>query len=263
MKKRFLSIILTFVVGLTIYGCSSPSSDSDADANQNEEVVSEDSSSDESETKDNTSASGLTSAEIIPDPTTIFSGDTKVKESSYDEVDTRYEIENFKDEDYEKYIEECFADGSLEITHQSEDENGETIYASDKNDEFFVEIYMHTDDRTITISSHLKEDGKTSSGSTSSEAMPDPNEYFVSASEVSEDYVDDPYTWYSITGYTSEELDAYITACKEAGFTNSVLDNIDDGSGSFYAVRDDEELYIDITADKSTSSVSIVCNFYN
>lgn len=254
MKKKFVCILLALCISFTIYGCKKSEPIDSAKVDTTSET-------NEIDKKDNVSASGLTSSEIIPDPYDFFVDGASITASLYDDPDTRYEIEGFKEEEYNNYIDDCFSDGTLEITYRDTDENGETIYAYDKNEEFFIEIYMHEDEGTLTISSHLRNDGITSEGETTSQSIPDPADYFKSAEEIDDTYVDTPYTLYNIKGYTLDELEKYIKACQEKGFTESVLDNIEDGSGSFYAERDDGELYMDITANYDNSAVGISCDF--
>lgn len=101
---------------------------------------------------------------------------------------------------------------------------------------------------------------RSESGSTTSEAIPDPEEVFSENSHVAILVYNEPHTYYQVTDYQDEEYENYVDACKDAGFTDIQYEGGTDGNDMFLAYDEKHEFYLEVGITPDTGIIGISCN---
>ena len=93
-----------------------------------------------------------------------------------------------------------------------------------------------------------------------SELIPDPKDYFKDAI-VNILWNDESSYSVEVTSYSLDEFEAYISKCKEMGFTQIEYEyrKIENNSGYFWANTKDNKYSLDVTTNSLNGTISITC----
>lgn len=90
-----------------------------------------------------------------------------------------------------------------------------------------------------------------------SDAIPDPEEFFSEGTHVAILVYNKPHSYYQVTDYQDGEYEAYVNACVEAGFTDIQYKGGTDGNEMFLAYDENHEFYLDVGITPETGIISI------
>lgn len=90
-----------------------------------------------------------------------------------------------------------------------------------------------------------------------SDAIPDPEEFFSEGSHVAILVYNKPHTYYQVKDYQDGEYEAYVDACEEAGFTDIQFKGGTNGNEMFLAYDEKHEFYLDVGITPETGIISI------
>lgn len=116
------------------------------------------------------------------------------------------------------------------------------------------------DEENNTDEKSVKEPMRSESGLTTSEAIPDPEEFFSEGSHVAILVYNEPHTYYQVTDYQDGEYEDYVDACKDAGFTDIQYEGGTDGNDMFLAYDEKHEFYLEVGITPDTGIIGITCN---
>lgn len=90
-----------------------------------------------------------------------------------------------------------------------------------------------------------------------SDAIPDPEEFFSEGSHVATLVYNEPHSYYQVTDYQDGEYEAYVDACEKAGFTDIQFKGGTDGNEMFLAYDENHKFYLDVGITPETGIISI------
>lgn len=139
MKK--VAIVLMVIMSIAIFVGCGDSSDSDS-AKTSESV-------------------GEQCASIVPNPNKVFN-DADVT-TQMNDVGVYYKIENFNENDFDKYVTEAKDKGFSNIHYEGTDDSGKWYQAYDNGEEHFLVLNMPNDKSCIEIVCKIHETEESSS----------------------------------------------------------------------------------------------------
>lgn len=123
--KRNVFLMVVIMVVMMLSGCSGTS----------EEVTE---TTEETETID-----------VIPNPEDIFSeGNVSIIMS---DPTAYYQIKNYKDGEYETYLDACKEAGFTDVKHKSENDGNKIFMAYDENNEYYLELSLNGQNQLIDV----------------------------------------------------------------------------------------------------------------
>lgn len=263
MKKiLFLAIPLCAVI---LAGCSSTDVAVKNEKQSQTESVTTQSNEEISKTEATTFAAineDVEPSELIPDPKDYFK-DATVNIFLNDESYYHIEVLSYDDSEYETFINQCKKMGFTNLVSEKKTNDQSTYWAYSYNGKYSIYISAHPDDNKISIQCEKNTNldyEKRIQKTNYSELIPNPKEYFKDAT-VNILWNDESSYSVEVTSYSLDEFEAYISKCKEMGFTQIEYEyrKIENNSGYFWANTKDNKYSLDVTTNSLNGTISITC----
>lgn len=141
--KKITVLLIAMLMAFVMVGCSG-----EKEPAQTSEPVTE-----ATETEETTEAVAKTKTiDVLPDPEEIFDvSDVGIYET---DPDAWYSIKNVDEDKYEKYyayVDACEEKGFTDIQYKDENNGNKFFYAYDEDGEYYLEITLNGENKTIDI----------------------------------------------------------------------------------------------------------------
>lgn len=146
MRKKTIIVIAALMSVLTV-GCSQPEVTKEEPKKDAVESVEK---KEETKAETEKSEDKVEWSKLIPHPTKVFSEPTITTAMTSDHG-VFYEVENYKDGEYEAYVQACKDNGFTNISNEFMMDGTKTFSAYDESGEYYVSIYLTDEDDYISI----------------------------------------------------------------------------------------------------------------